>query len=104
MHSTGTANNNNNNKSVKNELISLFRAVNPILPVFNANDENDESMEIDNNSEAASNNKAKNVKVKGYGSSLVRVPCGICPLIDNCSEDGPISPKTCVYMKEWLEF
>ena len=24
--------------------------------------------------------------------------------IDYCSEDGPISPKNCIYMKEWLEF
>jgi DNA-directed RNA polymerase III subunit RPC6 len=39
-----------------------------------------------------------------HGSGLVRVPCGICPVVDNCHDDGPINPKTCVYMKEWLEF
>lgn len=40
----------------------------------------------------------------GKGSSFVRTPCGICPLIDNCHPGGLIQPLTCVYMKEWLEF
>lgn len=39
-----------------------------------------------------------------YGSSVVRTPCGICPLIDQCHPDGIINPRQCVYMKEWLEF
>lgn len=38
------------------------------------------------------------------GSGLIRTPCGICPIIDNCHPDGVISPQTCAYMKEWLEF
>jgi DNA-directed RNA polymerase III subunit RPC6 len=38
------------------------------------------------------------------GSSFVRMPCGICPLIDNCHVGAVIQPLTCVYMKEWLEF
>lgn len=38
------------------------------------------------------------------GSGLVRLPCGICNLIDNCHEDAPINPKTCVYMRDWLDF
>ncbi len=38
------------------------------------------------------------------GSALIRTPCGICHLIDNCHQDGIISPSKCVYMKEWLDF
>lgn len=38
------------------------------------------------------------------GSNLVRVPCGLCPVIDYCHDDGPISPKNCVYLKEWIDF
>jgi DNA-directed RNA polymerase III subunit RPC6 len=38
------------------------------------------------------------------GSGLVRFPCGICPIIDNCHPDGIVQPQNCVYMKEWLEF
>lgn len=34
---------------------------------------------------------------------LVQIPCGICPVINNCSDVGHITPKTCVYMNEWLE-
>lgn len=38
------------------------------------------------------------------GSSLVRMPCGVCPIIHNCHPDGIVSPQTCIYMKEWLDF
>ncbi|CRK88438.1 CLUMA_CG002257, isoform A [Clunio marinus] len=34
---------------------------------------------------------------------LVQSPCGICPVIKNCSDVGSITPKTCAYMTEWLE-
>lgn len=34
---------------------------------------------------------------------LVQTPCGICPVISNCSDVGSIKPKTCAYMTEWLE-
>lgn len=34
---------------------------------------------------------------------IVQVPCGICPVIGNCSDVGSITPKTCAYMSEWLE-
>lgn len=34
---------------------------------------------------------------------LVQTPCGICPVIGNCSDVGSITPKTCAYMSEWLE-
>ncbi|XP_076463590.1 DNA-directed RNA polymerase III subunit RPC6-like [Babylonia areolata] len=36
-------------------------------------------------------------------TGLMRVPCGYCPLIDECRDEGPISPRTCSYMKEWME-
>jgi DNA-directed RNA polymerase III subunit RPC6 len=34
---------------------------------------------------------------------LVQTPCGICPVINNCSDIGKITPKTCDYLNEWLE-
>lgn len=36
-------------------------------------------------------------------SGLIQIPCGICPVIKNCSDIGAITPKTCVYLNEWLE-
>lgn len=39
-----------------------------------------------------------------HTATLMQVPCGVCPVIDQCSEHGEISPSTCVYMKEWLEY
>lgn len=53
--------------------------------------------------------KAEGVFYKAIDSLLpmegiVQTPCGICPVINNCSDSvGSITPKTCVYMKEWLE-
>ncbi|CAL5042045.1 unnamed protein product [Urochloa decumbens] len=30
------------------------------------------------------------------------IPCGVCPMIDDCSPEGVISPSTCVYYQKWL--
>uniref|UniRef100_A0A0E0LDA0 RNA polymerase III subunit C6 n=1 Tax=Oryza punctata TaxID=4537 RepID=A0A0E0LDA0_ORYPU len=37
------------------------------------------------------------------GGVMERIPCGVCPRIDECSPDGVISPNTCVYYKKWLQ-
>ncbi|XP_028314613.1 DNA-directed RNA polymerase III subunit RPC6 [Gouania willdenowi] len=37
-------------------------------------------------------------------TGLIRTPCGLCPVFDDCHEGGEISPSTCVYMSEWLDF
>lgn len=34
---------------------------------------------------------------------LMRIPCGVCPVIKNCYSGGQVSPETCVYMKDWLD-
>lgn len=34
---------------------------------------------------------------------LVQMPCGICPVIKNCSDCGEITPKLCTYISEWLD-
>ncbi|XP_053947069.1 probable DNA-directed RNA polymerase III subunit RPC6 [Anastrepha obliqua] len=34
---------------------------------------------------------------------LVQMPCGICPVIKNCSKCGDVTPNKCVYMTEWLD-
>ena len=33
-----------------------------------------------------------------------RIPCGMCSVINQCCDGGVVSPATCVYLKEWLEF
>lgn len=33
---------------------------------------------------------------------LTDTPCGTCPIADQCSEGGIISPSTCAYMDSWL--
>ena len=40
----------------------------------------------------------------GAKDSLSVVPCGVCPVFSDCSEGGAISPATCTYMDEWLQF
>lgn len=37
-------------------------------------------------------------------NGLMRMPCGLCPISDECHIDGIISPSKCVYLKEWLNF
>ncbi|XP_071524620.1 DNA-directed RNA polymerase III subunit RPC6 isoform X1 [Panulirus ornatus] len=36
--------------------------------------------------------------------SLMTVPCGVCPLINECDDVGNVTPVKCRYMKEWLEW
>lgn len=37
-------------------------------------------------------------------TALTSLPCGRCPVIDQCRDGGPISPATCEYYQKWLEF
>eukprot|EP00892_Ulva_mutabilis_P007842 jgi/Ulvmu1/542/UM001_0550.1 len=37
-------------------------------------------------------------------SPLSSIPCGQCPVIGECAEGNDVSPSTCQYMTEWLEF
>jgi len=46
----------------------------------------------------------RSVKTLASTSAFVQTPCGVCPVITHCTIGGLISPKTCVYMKEWLDF
>lgn len=45
--------------------------------------------------------KAVNSPLEPVG--LVQMPCGICPVVKNCSDCGSVTAKTCVYMNEWLD-
>ena len=35
-------------------------------------------------------------------SALTNVPCGLCPVFEECVPGGLISPETCEYMDAWL--
>uniref|UniRef100_A0A3B4VJN5 DNA-directed RNA polymerase III subunit RPC6 n=1 Tax=Seriola dumerili TaxID=41447 RepID=A0A3B4VJN5_SERDU len=39
-----------------------------------------------------------------HPTGLVKTPCGLCPVFDDCHEGGEISPSNCIYMTEWLDF
>lgn len=34
---------------------------------------------------------------------LVQIPCGVCPVIKNCSMRGEVTPISCQYLNDWLE-
>lgn len=36
--------------------------------------------------------------------AMASIPCGVCPRINQCTPDGIISPKTCIYYEKWLDF
>lgn len=35
---------------------------------------------------------------------LTSIPCGTCPVFDQCAEGGLVSPQTCEYYNRWLAF
>lgn len=37
-------------------------------------------------------------------TALTAIPCGVCPLFDDCHPGGLISPETCTYFDKWLDF
>eukprot|EP00475_Leptophrys_vorax_P000970 TRINITY_DN10510_c0_g1_i1.p1 TRINITY_DN10510_c0_g1~~TRINITY_DN10510_c0_g1_i1.p1 ORF type:complete len:214 (-),score=1.34 TRINITY_DN10510_c0_g1_i1:386-973(-) len=37
-------------------------------------------------------------------SAFTNIPCGVCPVINECSDGGIISPQTCVYFQQYLDF
>ncbi|KAJ4351988.1 34-kDa subunit of RNA polymerase III (C) [Didymosphaeria variabile] len=36
-------------------------------------------------------------------NGFVDAPCGNCPVFDLCSDEGPITARTCAYFAEWLD-
>ena len=36
-------------------------------------------------------------------TGLVKMPCGVCPIINDCREGNSICPSKCQYLKEWLD-
>ncbi|CAG0881056.1 unnamed protein product [Cyprideis torosa] len=34
---------------------------------------------------------------------LSKVPCGVCPLVNSCSNVGSVTPKSCDYMNQWVD-
>eukprot|EP00873_Tetraselmis_striata_P028789 jgi/Tetstr1/449053/TSEL_036268.t1 len=37
-------------------------------------------------------------------SAFTALPCGVCPVFNECTIGGPISPATCAYFDRWLDF
>ena len=37
-------------------------------------------------------------------SAFTAVPCGVCPVFQECAPGGLVSPETCQYMEDWLSF
>jgi DNA-directed RNA polymerase III subunit RPC6 len=42
--------------------------------------------------------------VERVADGLLRVPCGGCPVIRDCRPGAVISPSTCLYLTQWLDF
>ena len=59
---------------------------------------------LDNTGGGVSQKKLfKSVKSMLPVIGLMKVPCGVCPVVHDCHDDGEISPSKCIYMKEWLD-
>ncbi|XP_046631389.1 DNA-directed RNA polymerase III subunit RPC6-like [Daphnia pulicaria] len=36
-------------------------------------------------------------------AGVVRIPCGVCPIIVKCGTAGEVQPKNCAYYDQWLD-
>ncbi|EFX74818.1 hypothetical protein DAPPUDRAFT_324023 [Daphnia pulex] len=36
-------------------------------------------------------------------AAIVRIPCGVCPVIEKCGTTGEVQPKNCAYYDQWLD-
>lgn len=62
----------------------------------------DVTTEIGSDDDVIKKYRASSSMMQSPGLSCV--PCGVCPIIDQCSDNGAITPANCLYMKEWLTF
>lgn len=35
-------------------------------------------------------------------TGLMRVPCGVCPVFDDCHDEGDVTPSKCIYFTDWF--
>ncbi len=56
------------------------------------------------NENGAKQNMYRSMKSIIDSAPIVRNPCGICPIFDDCHDDGLITPSTCIYLTKWLDF
>jgi len=64
----------------------------------------EKSVMVNESLEASERTSYRAIKSLLPPTSLVMVPCGVCPLINSCQEGGIVSPSTCQYMSSWLEY
>lgn len=63
------------------------------------------SVVLDNTASGVQQKKMfKAVKALLPVTGLMRVPCGVCPVVKECHDNGKVSPSTCIYIKDWLDF
>eukprot|EP00761_Pharyngomonas_kirbyi_P007498 gb/GECH01007508.1/.p1 GENE.gb/GECH01007508.1/~~gb/GECH01007508.1/.p1 ORF type:complete len:300 (+),score=83.13 gb/GECH01007508.1/:1-900(+) len=45
----------------------------------------------------------KATRFKIPSNKFTQIPCGTCPVFDQCHEGGDISPSNCVYYDKWID-
>lgn len=43
----------------------------------------------------------QNEPIENY---CTQIPCGVCPVVSSCSDQGPITPASCEYFRNWFSF
>ena len=43
---------------------------------------------------------SRTIRTENY---LTASPCGVCPVIAQCTDGGIVSPATCVYLTKWMD-
>ncbi|CAF3335739.1 unnamed protein product [Rotaria sp. Silwood2] len=56
------------------------------------------------NENGAKQNLYRSIRSTIDSTPVVRNPCGICPVFNDCHDEGVITPNTCIYLNKWLNF
>jgi len=43
-------------------------------------------------------------KIAILDNGFTQSPCGVCPVFNDCHDEGEITPLKCLYLKNWLDF
>lgn len=52
----------------------------------------------------AKSNLYRSIKPLIESTPIVRNPCGICPVFNDCHDEGLITPSTCIYLTQSFHF
>lgn len=70
---------------------------------YTNDDANDATFKMPGHGAANSVVKYRRARPTPVLNQIATIPCGSCPVFNECAPDGVINPKSCIYMDNWLK-